>query len=196
MKILVIYYSRYGSTKSAARLVAEGIERVSGAQAVLRTVPDISPTHEAVTPKIPESGDIYIHNRELAECDGLVFGSPAYFGNMASPLKYWIETTSTDWMKGSLINKPAGFFTGTSSIHGGQESTLLSMMIPFFHHGALIVGLPYSNPALGKTLTGGTPYGASHFDGEKSRPIDDNERTLFIALGQRVATLAKQLKRS
>jgi NAD(P)H dehydrogenase (quinone) len=194
MKILIIYYSRHGSIKAAARMVAEGVEKIEGAQAILRTVPEISTGLEKKSHPIPEAGDLYIDNKELAQCDGVIVGSPGYFGNMASPLKYWLETTSGDWMKGSLINKPAGFFTGTSSLHGGQESTLLSMMIPFFHHGAVMVGLPYSNPAVGNTRSGGTPYGATHFGGSDQRAIDTDERSLFVALGERIATVAKKLK--
>ena len=194
-EILVLYYSRHGSVRSMARMVARGIESVTGAQARLRTVPPVSTVTEAVEDSIPDAGDPYAAHSDLAECAGLALGSPTRFGNMAAPLKYFLDTTGAQWMAGTLTGKPAGVFTATGTLHGGQESTLLSMMLPLLHHGMLLVGLPYSEPALTRTRTGGTPYGPSHLAGaESDLPISDDERDLCIALGRRLATTAISLR--
>ena len=187
-EILVLYYSRYGAVKQMAQLVARGIEQVPGAAARLRTVPKISAVCEAVENDVPAEGAPYAGLHDLEECAGLALGSPTRFGNMAAPLKYFIDSTSSQWLSGALNGKPAAVFTSTSSMHGGQESTLLSMMLPLLHHGMLIVGLPYAEPGLLTTASGGTPYGASHVAGATSdRPITDEEKTLCIALGKRLA---------
>ncbi len=193
--VLVVYYSRYGATQKMAEVIGRGIESVSGITACIRTVPEVSPHLPNSPPSpVPEAGAPYVTIDELAGCHGMAFGSPTRFGNMAAPLKYFLDSTSGLWMKGTLINKPAAFFTATASLHGGQESTLLSMMLPFLHHGAIIVGLPYSEPLLTTTHTGGTPYGASHLSGEKSaNPLSEEEKTLCFALGKRLGTLSLQL---
>ena len=192
--ILVLYYSRHGSVKSLANLIARGVESVSGCNAVLRTVPNISANTEASEADIPDSGDPYASPEDLADCAGLLLGSPTRFGNMAAPLKYFLDQTAPQWLAGSLVDKPAGVFTSTSSMHGGQESTLLSMMTPLLHHGMVITGIPFAGTALGSTQTGGTPYGASHLAGEDNRlPISADEEQLCLVLGQRVARIAKQL---
>jgi NAD(P)H dehydrogenase (quinone) len=192
--ILVLYYSRHGSTAAMARLVARGIEEVPGMQARLRTVPEVSPVSEATEESIPAEGAPYVELADLKECAGLALGSPTRFGNMASPLKYFLDTTSPLWLSGSLIGKPAAVFTSTSSLHGGQESTLLSMMLPLLHHGMLISGLPYSETDLLHTDGGGTPYGASHHGGpDNSRPLSEAEHRLCIALGRRLAETARAL---
>ena len=196
-RILVLYYSRYGNTRTMARLVARGVEQHSGAEAIVRTVPPVSPDTEASQPAIPDQGDIYAELDDLANCDGLILGSPTRFGNMAAPLKYFLDDTSSLWMKGALVNKPAAAFTSTSSLHGGQESTLLSMMLPLLHHGMVFAGIPYSEAGLTKTRAGGTPYGASHWAGANSgQPLDEHESALCQALGLRVALLASKLKGS
>jgi NAD(P)H dehydrogenase (quinone) len=190
--VLVLYYSRNGSTAELARQVARGVESVAGATARLRTVPPVSATCEATTPPVPDEGPPYATLDELRGCDGLVLGSPTRFGNMAAPLKYFLDGTSTLWLGGGLDRKPAGVFTSTGSLHGGQESTLLSMMLPLLHHGMYIVGLPFTSEALNRTRTGGTPYGASHLagaGGEMAR-LSDDERELARLLGRRVAELA------
>lgn len=193
--ILILYYSRYGATEEMARLIARGVEEVDGMQARLRTVPAVSTVCEATENDIPASGDPYATLDDLRECCGLALGSPTRFGNMAAPLKYFLDTTSSLWLEGTLINKPAAVFTSTSSLHGGQETTLLSMMLPLLHHGMLIAGLPYSETELLTTRTGGTPYGASHLAGTDSKlPLSDEEASLCHALGKRLATIAgKQL---
>lgn len=189
--ILVLYYSRYGATAEMASLVARGVESVSGMGARLRTVPEVSPVIDAPQNPIPDEGPLYCEMDDLSHCAGLVLGSPTRFGNMAAPMKYFLDQTSGNWLSGSLIDKPAGVFTSTSSLHGGQESTLLSMFLPLLHHGMVLVGLPYSEGALRTTETGGTPYGASHWAGERSdRPISEAEKSLCMALGRRVATWA------
>ncbi|RLU01520.1 NAD(P)H:quinone oxidoreductase [Ketobacter sp.] len=194
-RILVLYYSRSGHTRSMAKAVARGVEQVSGAEAILRTVPPVSPDTAASQPAIPESGDIYAELSDLAGCDGLILGSPTRFGNMAAPLKYFLDSTSSLWMKGALVDKPAAAFTSTSSLHGGQESTLLSMMLPLLHHGMVYAGLPYREAGLTKTQSGGTPYGASHWAGaDNSKTLDTIETELCQALGLRIATLATKLK--
>lgn len=196
-EILVLYYSRHGSVRSMARLVARGIESVAGAQARLRTVPPVSTVTQAVADTIPDSGDPYAAHQDLEECAGLALGSPTRFGNMAAPLKYFLDTTSAQWLSGALTGKPAGVFTATGTLHGGQETTLLSMMLPLLHHGMLLVGLPYSESALTRTRTGGTPYGPSHLAGtDNDLPVSDDERDLCIALGRRLAATAITLRSS
>ena len=192
--ILVLFYSRNGSTANMAMEIARGIERVSGIEARLRTVPSVSAECEQTAAEIPDEGALYCSIEDLQNCAGLVIGSPTRFGNMAAPLKYFIDGTSSLWLNGSLINKPAAAFTSTSSMHGGQESTLLSMMLPLLHHGMLITGIPYSESTLANTTTGGTPYGASHYAGlEQSNQLHADEKQLCQALGQRVASLSLQL---
>ena len=193
--ILVLYYSRKGTTAEMAQLIARGIEEVSGAQARLRTVPPVSTVCEATADDIPSEGAPYVSHDDLRECSGLILGSPTRFGNMAAPLKYFIDSTSDLWLSGVLAGKPAAVFTSTSSLHGGQESTLLTMMIPLLHHGMLITGLPYSETDLMHTSSGGTPYGASHFAGDDNkRPLSDEEKRLCKALGKRVAKTAVKLQ--
>lgn len=194
-KILILYYSRSGHTRDMAKAIGRGVEQQSGAEAILRTVPAVSPDTEASQPAIPDSGDVYAELDDLAGCDGLILGSPTRFGNMAAPLKYFLDSTSSLWMKGALVDKPAAAFTSTSSLHGGQESTLLSMMLPLLHHGMIYAGIPYSEPGLTKTKAGGTPYGASHWAGaDSSRSLDEHETALCQALGLRIARLAGKLK--
>ena len=193
-EILVLYYSRYGAVRQMAQLVARGIEQVGGATARVRTVPEVSAVSEAVAPRVPDAGAPYVELKDLEECAGLALGSPTRFGNMAAPLKYFLDTTSALWLKGALSGKPAAVFTSTSSLHGGQEATLLSMALPLLHHGMLIVGLPYTEAELLSTATGGTPYGASHVAGMASdRAISDEEKKLCIALGRRLAGFAVKL---
>ena len=193
-QILVLYYSRHGATAEMAQLVARGVEKTSGMNAMLRTVPEVSTVCEATQSSIPEHGAPYVSNDDLANCSGLILGSPTRFGNMAAAMKYFIDSTSANWMSGHLAGKPAGLFTSASSLHGGHESTLLSMMLPLLHHGMLIVGSPYSEPELISTTTGGTPYGPSHLAGKESNmPISQDEKNLCIALGQRVAEIALKL---
>jgi len=188
--ILVLYYSRHGATAEMARHIARGIE-LTGMEARLRTVPAVSSECEAVAPAVPEEGAVYATLEDLKNCAGLVLGSPTRFGNMAAPLKYFLDGTSGLWLTGELVGKPAGVFTSTASLHGGQETTLLSMLLPLLHHGMLVLGLPYSENALLETSGGGTPYGASHFAGaDGKRRLDPHEITLCRALGQRVAQTA------
>lgn len=192
--ILVLYYSRGGATASMAASVARGVAQVAGIAARLRTVPAVSPDTEQSAPEVPDDGPLYCEPDDLRQCAGLVLGSPTRFGNMAAPLKHFIDQTSTLWLSGDLIDKPAAVFTSTSSLHGGQESTLLSMQLPLLHHGMLVVGLPYSEPGLMTSTSGGTPYGASHWAGaDNSRALDDAEAALCRALGARVARLALSL---
>ncbi len=193
-QVLVLYYSRSGATAEMARLVARGAEGVAGVESMLRTVPEVSETCEATSAKVPDSGAPYVSLDELKACDALALGSPTRFGNMAASLKFFLEKTSGQWLSGSLIGKPAGVFTSTSSLHGGQEATLLSMMIPLLHHGMLISGLPYSESELLTTTTGGTPYGPSHVAGANSDlPLSDDEKSLCMAMGKRLANLALKL---
>jgi len=193
-EVLVLYYSRHGATAQMASLIARGVEAIEGVQAKVRTVPAISTVCEATEDSIPNAGALYASLDDLKHCKGLILGSPTRFGNMAAPLKYFLDGSSNLWLSGALIGKPAAVFTSTSSLHGGQETTLTSMMLPLLHHGMLIAGLPYSESALLETSTGGTPYGASHLAGaDNSRKIDEHEASLCIALGKRIATLAKQL---
>lgn len=192
--ILVLYYSRSGHVHSMAEQVARGIESVTGCESMIRTVPAISSVCEAVEDSIPEHGHLYVTQDELKNCAGLVLGSPTRFGNMAAPLKYFLDNSSDVWLSGSLIGKPAAVFTSTGSLHGGQESTLLSMMLPLFHHGMLVMGLPYDNDTLMNTTDGGTPYGASHLAGSQNEhALSDSEAQLCRVLGQRVAQTASQL---
>ena len=192
--ILVLYYNRYGATAEMAHLVARGVEE-GGMESRLRTVPNVSATCEAVEDCIPESGAPYVELEELRDCAGLALGSPTRFGNMAAAMKYFLDSTSSLWLGGALIGKPAGVFTSTSSLHGGQESTLLSMMLPLLHHGMLITGLPYSETALLTTRTGGTPYGPSHLAGAESNlPLSEEEKTLCKGLGRRLAEVALKLQ--
>nr|WP_289847246.1 NAD(P)H:quinone oxidoreductase [Amphritea atlantica] len=190
---MVLYYSRQGATRAMAGLIAQGIEQ-SGIEARLRTVPAISANCEATEDSIPENGDLYCSEADLAHCCGLALGSPTRFGNMAAPLKYFIDSTSNLWLNGTLIDKPAAVFSSSSSLHGGQESTLLSMMLPLLHHGMVICGLPYSEAGLISTTSGGTPYGVTHLAGQQSnRPVDDTEAALCLAQGKRLGRLALQL---
>jgi NAD(P)H dehydrogenase (quinone) len=192
--ILVLYYSRHGSVAEMAKHIVRGVEQVTGISARLRTVPAVSSNCEASEEDIPESGPLYCTQEDLQACAGLVMGSPTRFGNMAAPLKYFIDGTSSLWLSGALIDKPAAVFSSSSSMHGGQESTLLTMMLPLMHHGMLMVGLPYSEPELQKTQSGGTPYGASHVAGpHNDRPLDNDELSLCRALGKRVAQTAVKL---
>ena len=192
--ILVLFYSRNGSTSVLARQIARGIEQ-GGLEARLRTVPAISAECEAVAPAIPDDGAMYASLDDLKNCSGLALGSPTRFGNMAAPLKYFLDGTSNLWLTGALVGKPAGVFTSTASLHGGQESTLLSMLLPLMHHGMLVTGLPYSESALLHTTAGGTPYGPSHHAGaDGKRGLDEHEIALCRALGQRLATIARKLE--
>lgn len=194
LEILVLYYSRTGNVEHMASLIARGIEQVNGCQARIRTVPAVSTVCEASESEVPDSGHPYASLNDLRECAALALGSPTRFGNMAAPMKYFIDGSSEIWMSGELAGKPAAVFTSTGSLHGGQESTLLSMMLPLLHHGMLFVGLPYSEPALSQTRSGGTPYGASHHAGsESSLAISEEEKQLCIALGKRLAQTAVKL---
>lgn len=193
-EILVLFYSRYGATAELARQVARGVESVAGATARLRTVPPVAPVTETASPPVPETGSPYAQIEDLEQCAGLALGSPVRFGNMAAPLKAFLDTTGALWMSGGLAGKPAGTFTSGQSAHGGQESTLLSMLIPLLHHGMFLVGVPFTEKAISTTRTGGTPYGASHVAGSESRPVlSEHERAIAFALGRRIATLAVTL---
>jgi NAD(P)H dehydrogenase (quinone) len=194
-EILVLYYSRQGSTAALARQVCRGIEAVPGMQARLRTVAPVAATVERPDAPVPDEGPPYATHDDLVQCCGLVLGSPTRFGNMAAPVKFFLDGTSALWLSGALVGKPAGVFTSTQTLHGGQESTLLSMMIPLLHHGMYLVGLPYSERGLTDTRSGGTPYGASHVAGLSGRgELSDAERELARALGLRVAALADRLR--
>ena len=193
--VLILYYSRNGATRALAYKIARGVEQAP-AEVKIRTLPAVSATCQATEADIPESGDLYAQLSDLEDCSGLILGSPTRFGNMAAPIKYFLDGTSGLWLKGALANKPAAVFTSTGSLHGGQESTLLSMMLPLMHHGMVMVGLPYSEPDLAKTSSGGTPYGASHYAGPNNDlPLSDEESRLSIALGKRVAEMALKLSR-
>ena len=193
--ILVLYYSRNGATEALAREVCKGIDSVKGMSARLRTVPPVSTVAEAVEDEVPDSGPPYVEHDDLAECAGLILGSPAYFGNMAAPLKYFLDGTVGGWLKGVLIDKPAGLFASSSSLHGGPETSLLSMALPLLHHGMLIVGVPYTEEALSSTTTGGTPYGASHVTwNRKPDSLSDDEKQTAQTLGKRVAEIAQRLE--
>lgn len=194
MEILILYYSHGGAVRQMAQLLARGVGKVPGMQARLRTVPRVSTVIEATESEVPDSGAPYVELRDLEECVGLALGSPTRFGNMAAPLKYFLDGTGTLWLRGAMAGKPAAVFTSTASMHGGQESTLLSMMTPLLHHGMLIVGLPYSEPELMSTRSGGTPYGASHVAGANAdQVITEEEKRLCIALGTRLAKVAARL---
>lgn len=193
-EILVLYYSRYGATEKMAQQIARGIESVSGVQARIRTVPPVSTNIDEKAAPVPEHGAPYATLNDLTECIGLAVGSPTRFGNMAAPMKHFWDSTSSLWLSGKLINKPAGVFSSTASMHGGQETTLVSMMFPLIHHGCLIVGVPYSEPELTSTTSGGTPYGPSHFAGANSdNPLTDEEKKLCHALGKRLAEISLKL---
>jgi NAD(P)H dehydrogenase (quinone) len=193
-EVLVLYYSRHGAVREMAQLVARGVGEVHGAEAKVRTVPAVSPVSEATAPPVPDDGPPYVELADLQACAALALGSPTRFGNMAAPLKHFLDGTSALWLNGALAGKPAAVFTSTSTLHGGQESTLLSMMLPLFHHGMLLVGLPYTEADLTATTSGGTPYGASHTAGVQSdRPLTEHEKRLCIALGRRLATVAVKL---
>ena len=195
-EILIVYYSRNGSVAQLARHVARGVEEVSGMQARLRSVPPVAPATATAQPPVPDEGAPYATLQDLRDCAGLILGSPTRFGNMAAPLKHYLDSTGAEWASGTLVGKPAAVFTATSTLHGGQETTLVSMMLPLLHHGALIVGIPYTESALNATATGGTPYGASHVSGlQHERAISDDERTLARRLGRRVAEVAAKLAR-
>ena len=193
-EILVLYYSHHGSVRELARHIARGIEQTPGIAARLRTVPRVSAVCEATEAPIPDEGAPYVETRDLEECIGLALGSPTRFGNMAAPLKYFLDSTGGLWLKGALAGKPAAVFTSTTSMHGGQESTLLSMMLPLLHHGMVIVGIPYTEAALSATREGGTPYGASHVSGsDGATAASEHEKVLAVALGRRLAETAKKL---
>lgn len=193
--ILVLYYSQGGATAEMARAIARGVEEVNDMQARLRSVPAVSSVCEAVADSVPEQGAPYASLEDLQQCSGLILGSPTHFGNMAASLKHFLDGTGSLWMSGALIGKPAAVFTATASMHGGQESTLLSMMLPLLHHGMLLMGLPYSEQALLKTRTGGTPYGASRLTSDQQQqPLSDDEKELCRALGRRVAETARALQ--
>ncbi len=193
-EILIVYYSRTGNVAQLARLVARGVEEVPGMRARLRSVPPVAPVTATATPPVPEEGAPYATLDDLRECAGLILGSPTRFGNMAAPLKYFLDSTGAEWVSGTLVGKPAAAFTSTSTMHGGQESTLLTMLLPLLHHGALIVGLPFTEAALNATTTGGTPYGASHVAGVNAdRALSEDSRILARTLGRRVATIAAKL---
>jgi NAD(P)H dehydrogenase (quinone) len=193
-EILVLYYSAGGAVREMAHLVARGVNQVAGASARVRTVPPVAPRTQVAEPPVPDEGAPYVELADLEQCAGLALGSPTRFGNMAAPLKYFVDTTGALWAKGSLAGKPAAVFTSTASLHGGQETTLVSMMLPLLHHGMLIVGLPYTLAEVGKTASGGTPYGASHWAGAADdKPLTDDDRALCIALGKRLAEAALKL---
>lgn len=195
-EILVLYYSHTGAVRQMAQFVARGVEQVSGAAARLRTVPRVSTVIEAVEPPVPDSGAPYAEYSDLEQCAGLALGSPTRFGNMAAPMKYFLDGTGAMWLNGTMAGKPAAVFTSTASLHGGQEATLLSMMLPLMHHGMILVGLPYTEPDLTSTRSGGTPYGVSHLAGPNADlPVTDEERRLCIALGRRLAEIALRLSR-
>ena len=194
-EILVLYYSQTGSVKALAQLIARGVEQVPNIKARIRTVPKVAPVTQQIAPPVPEHGAPYVEINDLTECIGAALGSPTRFGNMAAPMKYFWDGTSELWLNGALAGKPAALFTSTGTHHGGQESTLLSMMLPLLHHGMVIVGLPYTEPTLSTTTTGGTPYGATHVAGlSNDQPISEDEKRLAIALGKRLAEIAIKLK--
>ncbi|MFZ6768591.1 NAD(P)H:quinone oxidoreductase [Undibacterium sp. Di26W] len=195
LTILVLFYSRHGNTRKMAELIAQGIESVPGCNARLRTVPAVSTVAEATAPDVPSAGAPYVELSDLRECAGLALGSPTRFGNMAAAMKYFLDGTAADWLSGTLSGKPACVFTSTGSLHGGQESTLLSMMLPLMHHGMLLLGLPYSHPELMTTSTGGSPYGATHWSGKDGTlPLSEDSRKLAIALGKRLAETSRKLQ--
>lgn len=193
-EILVLYYSPGGTTAEMANIIARGVEEIDGMQARVRTIPEVSSVTEQTAANIPEDGPLYASTDDLIECDGLILGCPTHFGNMPAAMKYFIDSTSALWMGGKLAGKPAAVFSASTSMHGGQESTLLTMMLPLLHHGMLIVGLPYTETALFETKTGGSPYGVTRLtDDLDDTPLSDDERTLCLAIGRRVASTAKKL---
>lgn len=195
LTILVLYYSRHGATRKLAELIAQGIESVPGVDARLRTVPAVSTVAEATAPSIPLDGAPYVELSDLADCAGLALGSPTRFGNMAAAMKYFLDGTAAEWLAGTLSGKPAVVFASTGSLHGGQEATLLSMMIPLLHHGMLVMGLPYTHPELMTTSSGGSPYGATHWAGiDGDKQVTEDEKRLAIALGRRLAEAAAKLQ--
>ncbi|BAV96801.1 NAD(P)H:quinone oxidoreductase [Lysobacter enzymogenes] len=195
-EVLVLYYSRGGSVARLARQIARGIGEVEGVSARLRTVPPVAAITQTAAPPVPEDGAPYVEPRDLDECAGLVLGSPTRFGNMAAPVKHWLDGLGAQWASGALVGKPAAVFTSTATMHGGQESTLLSMIVPLLHHGCVILGIPYTEPALSHTRGGGTPYGASHVAGAQDDPtLSDDEAALARALGRRVAALTAKVSR-
>lgn len=194
-KILILYYSRGGSVAKMAQYISRGVESVENCEANIRTVPPVSTTTESTQSDIPDSGPPFATYSDLIECDGLALGSPTRFGNMAAPIKYFIDSTSDIWISGGLVGKPATVFSSTGSLHGGQETTLLSMMLPLIHHGMLLVGIPYTEPGLFVKEGGGTPYGATHVAGDKNElPVSKNEKELCFAIGKRLAKIAKKLR--
>jgi NAD(P)H dehydrogenase (quinone) len=194
IEVLVLYYSATGSVRALAQSVARGVESVDGVRARVRTVPRVAPVTETAAPPVPEAGAPYAEARDLSECAGIALGSPTRFGNMAAPLKYFIDGLGADWARGTLAGKPAAVFSSTASLHGGQEATLISMMLPLLHHGMLVLGLPYTEPDLNSTRSGGTPYGATHVSGTANdRPLTDEELRLAFALGKRLASVARKL---
>lgn len=195
LTILILYYSRHGSVRKLAELIAQGVESVPGCDARLRTVPAVSTVTEATEPDVPLDGAPYVELRDLDECHGLALGSPTRFGNMAAAMKYFWDGTSAQWLSGALSGKPACVFTATGSQHGGQESTLLTMMVPLLHHGMMVMGLPYTHPELMTTSSGGSPYGASHWSGlDGKKPFTEDEKRLAVALGRRLAEAAVKLR--
>lgn len=193
-EILVLYYSQGGAVRDMAQSIARGVESVNGAKARIRTVPKVSTNCEATESDVPTNGAPYVELQDLEECAGLALGSPTRFGNMAAPMKYFLDGTTSLWLKGSLIGKPAAVFTSSGSMHGGNETTLITMMLPLMHHGMMLLGLPYSEPSLGNTTSGGTPYGASHVGGAMDdQPLSDDEKKLCLALGKRLAETALKL---
>jgi NAD(P)H dehydrogenase (quinone) len=194
IEVLVLYYSRGGHTAQLARLLARGVEEVEGVRARLRQVPPVAPVTQTAQPPVPEEGAPYVELHDLAECAGLILGSPTRFGNMAAPLKHFLDSTIAEWASGTLVDKPCAVFTSTATMHGGQETTLVSMLLPLLHHGMIALGIPYTEPALNNTRTGGTPYGLSHVAGlNGENPISEHERELARVLGRRVAELTKRL---
>ncbi|HXR62408.1 MAG TPA: NAD(P)H:quinone oxidoreductase [Rudaea sp.] len=195
-EVLILYYSRNGSVAQLARLVARGVEEVPGARARLRSVPPVAAVTAVAQAPVPDEGAPYATLQDLRDCDALILGSPTRFGNMAAPLKHFLDTTGAEWVSGTLVGKPAAVFTSTSTMHGGQESTLISMMLPLLHHGMLLLGLPFTESAINSTISGGTPYGASHVAGvDGDRLLTDDERTLARTLGRRVAQITARLAR-
>jgi NAD(P)H dehydrogenase (quinone) len=196
-EILVLYYSRGGHTAQLARLVARGVEEIDGVRARLRQVPPVAPVTQTAQPPVPEDGPPYAELRDLADCAGLIMGSPTRYGNMAAPLKHFIDSTIAEWASGTLVGKPCAVFTSTATMHGGQETTLISMLLPLLHHGMIALGIPYTEPALNNTRSGGTPYGLSHVAGlQGENTITEHERELARVLGRRVADLVRRLAAS
>ncbi|HWS41120.1 MAG TPA: NAD(P)H:quinone oxidoreductase [Arenimonas sp.] len=192
-EILILYYSRNGSVEQLANQIARGVAE-AGSVARLRTVPAVSANHLATEAAVPDTGAPYVSKHDLAECSGLILGSPTRFGNMAAPMKYFWDSTGAEWASGTLVGKPAGVFTSTASMHGGQESTLLSMMLPLLHHGCILVGVPFTEPAVSSTQSGGTPYGASHVSGTDGKKIfSEDENVIAKALGKRIAQITQKL---